>query len=137
MQRKYRIVLAVAFLLIGLTVGWLAADRIARDREQYAVDWLLYARHVQAKERANLVRLLADKEVQKAEDILSFLLNDNFKEYADSAESKERKKACELLKFLGPNFVASTQQTGPNEPKSHRVLVESIRSATRECGDLK
>jgi hypothetical protein len=101
------------------------------------MDWLSYARHVQAKERANLARLLADKEVQKAEDVLYFLLNDNFKEYADSAESKERKKACELLKMLGPNFVASTQQTGRNEPKSLRALIESIGSTTKECGDVK
>lgn len=137
MQRKSWIVVAAACLALGLAVGWFSAGRMAaKDSERYTMDWLSHARHVQAKERANLVRLLADKEVQKAEDVLYFLLNDNFKEYADSAESKERKRACELLKYLGPNFVASAQ-SGSNEPQSHRALVESIRSATKECGDVK
>ena len=58
---------------------------------------------------------------------------DSFKDYADGANGEQRARACELLKVLGPGFVASTQGTAPDQTESRRALVESIRSATSKC----
>jgi hypothetical protein len=135
MLRKSGVVLTAACLILGLIVGWFSASFIAaKDNERYTMDVLSYARYAQAQERAILVRLLENKDLQKAEEILYVVLSGNFKDYIDGANTEEREKACELLKLLGPTFVASVQETGPNQPKSRRALVESIRSATPKCG---
>jgi len=138
MQRKSWVVLAAACLILGLIVGWFSASFIAaKDNERYTMHVLSYARYVQAQERAVLIRLLENKELQKAEELLYIVLSGNFKDYVDSPNTEEREKACELVKLLGPTFIASTQETGPSQsdqPKSRRALVESIRSATLKCG---
>jgi hypothetical protein len=132
MQLKSWLVLGVASAALGLMVGLFAAGRLAaKHSERYTEDVLSYARYVQAKERANLVRLLENNEVQRAEEILYIVLRDSFKDYADSPNSEQRVRACELLKLLGPAFVA--QGIGPEQPESRRALVESIRSATSKC----
>jgi len=134
MQLKSWLVLGVASAALGLMVGLFAAGRLAaKHSERYAEDVLSYARYVQAKERASLVRLLENNEVQRAEEVLYIVLRDSFKDYADSASSEQRVRACELVKLLGPGFVASAQGTGPDQPESRRALVESIRSATSKC----
>jgi len=134
MQLKSWLVLGVASAALGLMVGLFAAGRLAaKHSERYAEDVLSYARYVQAKERASLVRLLENNEVQRAEEVLYIVLRDSFKDYADSASSEQRVRACELVKLLGPGFVAPAQGTGPDQPESRRALVESIRSATSKC----
>jgi hypothetical protein len=134
MQPKSWLVLATVSLALGLIVGLFAAGRLAaKHSERYAEDVLSYARYVQAKERANLIRFLETKDIQKAQDLLYIVLRDNFKDYADGAHSEDRTRACELLKLLGPGFAASTQETGADQPISRRALVESIRSATSRC----
>jgi hypothetical protein len=134
MQLKSWLVLGVASAALGLMVGLFAAGRLAaKHSERYTEDVLSYARYVQAKERANLVRLLENNEVQRAEEVLYIVLRDSFKDYADGAHGEQRVRACELLKVLGPGFVASAQGTGPDQPESRRALVESIRSATSNC----
>jgi len=68
MQLKSWLVLGVASAALGLMVGLFAAGRLAaKHSERYTEDVLSYARYVQAKERANLVRLLENNEVQRAE----------------------------------------------------------------------
>jgi hypothetical protein len=101
------------------------------------MDALSYARYVQAKERASLVRLLEDKEVRKAQDLLYIVLSGNFKDYADSADRGDLVKVCELSKLLGPSFAASTQKSEPDQPKSRQALVESVRSLAQRCSDVK
>jgi hypothetical protein len=134
MQPKSWLVLATTSLALGLMVGLFAAGRLAaKHSERYAEDVLSYARYVQAKERANLIRFLETKDVKKAQDLLYIVLRDNFKDYADGARSEDRKRACELLKLLGPGFATSAQETGPEQPMSRRALVESIRSAASKC----
>jgi hypothetical protein len=134
MQLKSWLIVGVASAALGLMVGLFAAGRLAaKHSERHAEEWLSYARYVQAKERANLVRLLENKEVQRAEEVLYIVLRDNFKDYADSANSEQRVRACELLKYLGPGFAASTQNAGTDQPESRRALVESIRGATSKC----
>lgn len=121
--------------VFGLVVGWFTAGRIAaKDSERYTMDALSHARYVQAKERASLVRLLENKEVQKAEDLLYIVLGGNFKDYASTTDNAERNKACELLTLLGPKFLASTQDIESMQPNSRRGLIESIRAATQDCG---
>ena len=133
MQLKSWLVLGVASAALGLMVGLFAAGRLAaKHSERYAEDVLSYSRYVQAKERANLVRLLENNEVQRAEEILYIVLRDSFKDYADGANGEQRVRACELLKLLGPGFVASARANGP-EPESRRALVESVRSAASKC----
>ncbi len=97
------------------------------------MEMLSHARYVQAKERATLIRLLENKEIQKAEDLLYIVLGGNFKDYASRVDSSERTRACEVLKTLGPGFSASTRETRPDEPKSRRALVEAILAATAKC----
>lgn len=134
MQLKSWLVLATVSLALGLMVGLFAAGRLAaKHSERYTEDVLSHARYGQAKERANLVRLLESKDVQKAQDLLYIVLRDNFKGYADRTDSEGRLRACELLKLLGPGFAASTQDAGPDQSMSRRALVESIRSATGKC----
>ncbi len=134
MQPRSWLVLATVSLALGLMVGLFAAGRLAaKHSERYAEDVLSYARYVQAKERANLVRFLETKDVQRAQDLLYIVLRDNFKDYADAARGEDRTRACELLKLLGPGFAASAQEAGPDQPMSRRALVESIRSATSKC----
>ncbi|HEY7240129.1 MAG TPA: hypothetical protein VH600_13235 [Burkholderiales bacterium] len=115
-------------------VGLFAAGRLAaKHSERYAEDVLSYSRYIQAKERANLVRLLENNEVQRAEELLYIVLRDNFKDFSDNPDSEKRARACELLKVLRPGFVASAQGTGHEQPESRRALVETIRSATASC----
>ena len=134
MRLKSWLTLGVASAALGLMVGLFAAGRLAaKHSERYAEDVLSYSRYVQAKERANLVRLLENNEVQRAEEVLYIVLRDSFKDYADSASSEQRVRACELVKLLGPGFVASAQDAGPDQPESRRALVESIRSAGAKC----
>ena len=134
MQLKSWLTLGVASAALGLMVGLFAAGRLAaKHSERYAEDVLSYSRYVQAKERANLVRLLEDKEVQRAEELLYIVLRDNFKDLAGSPDSEKRMRACELLKVLGPGFVASAQGNGPEQSESRRALVETVRSATARC----
>ena len=134
MPLKSWLVLGVASAALGLMVGLFAAGRLAaKHSERYAEDVLAYSRYIQAKERANLVRLLENKEIQRAEEVLYIVLRDNFKDFAESPDGEKRVRACELLKVLGPGFVASAQGTGPDQPESRRALVESIRSATSKC----
>jgi hypothetical protein len=134
MQLKSWLVLGVASAALGLMIGLFAAGRLAaKHSERYTEDVLSYARYVQAKERANLVRLLENNEVQRAEEVLYIVLRDSFKDYADSAGGEQRVRACELLKLLGPGFVASAQGAGPDQPESRRALVESIRVAASKC----
>jgi hypothetical protein len=135
MRLKSWLILGVASAALGLMVGLFAAGRLAaKHSERYAEDVLSYSRYVQAKERANLVRLLENNEVQRAEEVLYIVLRDSFKDYADGASSEQRVRACELLKLLGPRFVASAQGTGADQPEARRALVESVRSATSKCG---
>jgi hypothetical protein len=134
MQLKSWLVLGAASAALGLMVGLFAAGRLAaKHSERYAEDVLSYSRYVQAKERANLVRLLENNEVQRAEEVLYIVLRDSFKDYADSPSGEQRVRACEVLKLLGPGFVASAQGAGTDQPESRRALVESIRSATSKC----
>jgi hypothetical protein len=133
MQLKSWLVLGAASAALGLMVGLFAAGRLAaKHSERYAEDVLSYSRYVQAKERANLVRLLENNEVQRAEEVLYIVLRDSFKDYADSPSSANV-RACEVLKLLGPGFVASAQGAGTDQSESRRALVESIRSATSKC----
>jgi hypothetical protein len=134
MQRKSWVVLAVACLILGLVVGWFSASFIAAKDNEWYTDVLSHVRYAQAEERATLLRLLENKDPQRAEELLYIVLSVNFKDYVDSANPTEREWACELLKRLGPAFVASTQEIRPDQSKSRRVLVESIRSATLKCG---
>jgi len=135
MQLKSWLALATASLALGLMVGLFAAGRLAaKHSERYAEDVLSYTRYVQAKERANLVRLLENNEVQRAEEVLYIVLRDSFKDYAESASSEQRSRACELFKLLGPRFVAPAQGSVSDQPEARRALVESIRAATSKCG---
>ena len=138
MRLKPSVVLSAVFLLLGLAVGWFSASRIAaKDSESYTMDALSHSRYAQAKERASLIQLLENKEVQKGEDLLYIVLGGNFKDYAGSADKGDLVKACELSKLLGPGFTASTQESGPDQPKSRRALVESVRSFAQKCVDVK
>jgi hypothetical protein len=113
-------------------VGLFAAARLAtRQSERYAEDVLAYARFVHAKERATLVRLLEEKDVRKAQELLYFVLGDNFKDYENDADSEARARACELYKRLGPGFVGASTQ--PAQSQTRQALVQSIRSATAKC----
>jgi len=103
MRLKSWVVVAAASLVLGLMVGLFAAARLAtRQSERYAEDVLAYARFVHAKERATLVRLLEEKDVRKAQELLYFVLDDNFKDYENGADSEARARACELYRRLGP-----------------------------------
>ena len=131
MRLKSWVVLAIASLVLGLLVGLFASARLAtRQSERYAEDVLAYARFVHAKERATLVRLLEEKDVKKAQELLYFVLGDNFKDY-ENADGEARARACELYKRLGPGFAAASTQ--PSQSKTRQDLVESIRSATAKC----
>src|SRR5262245_16525648 len=134
MRLKSWLILGVASAALGLMVGLFAAGRLAaKHSERYAEDVLSYSRYVQAKERANLVRLLENNEVQRAEEVLYIVLRDSFKDYADSGSGEQRGRACELVKLLGPGFATSTQGSGPDQPEARRALVESVRAATSKC----
>ena len=133
MQLKSWLTLGVASAALGLMVGLFAAGRLAaKHSERYAEEVMSYSRYIQAKERANLVRLLENNEVQRAEELLYIVLRDNFKDLSDRPDSEKRARACELLKVLRPGFVASAQGTG-EQLESRRALVETIRSATASC----
>src|ERR1044071_8708543 len=94
MRLKSWVVVAAASLVLGLMVGLSAAARLAtRQSERYAEDVLAYARFVHAKERATLVRLLEEKDVRKAQELLYFVLDDNFKDYENGADSEARARA--------------------------------------------
>ena len=132
MRLKSWVVLAVASLALGLVVGLFAAARLAtRTSERYAEDVLAYARFVHAKERATLVRLLEEKDVKKAQELLYFVLEDNFKDYENDADSEARTRACELYRRLGPGFAAASTQ--PTQSQTRQALVQSIRAATTKC----
>ena len=132
MRLKSWVVVAAASLVLGVMVGLFAAARLAtRQSERYAEDVLAYARFVHAKERATLVRLLEEKDVRKAQELLYFVLDDNFKDYENGADSEARARACELYRRLGPGFAAASTQ--PTQSQTRQALVQSIRSATAKC----
>jgi len=122
-------------LVLGSLVGWFYAIHIAAaDRENYVMEILSHARYAQAKERATLVRLLDENDMQKAKSLLYIVLAGNFRDYADGAAGKEKRRACELLNALGPNVVSSMREERPDDSKSRSALVVAIRTATAECG---
>ena len=64
-----------------------------------------------------------------AQELLYFVLDDNFKDYENGADSEARARACELYRRLGPGFAA----TQPTQSQTRQALVQSIRSATAKC----
>jgi hypothetical protein len=132
------IAVVVSFASVAaMAIGVYGGSLIATVQSKAGTDELLnYARFIQGKERATLVRFLEEGQVDKGKELLYIVLAGNLRDFSESPDISRVGNVCQIVQNLGRGFADRPSDKATPSGQARHDLVEQLRKVAPGCVHL-